>query len=561
MSRVFAAVCPTKPVLNSEAETWFGRAPARRRPRAARLAPRRAAPCGGPPWSCPCPARPGSRRSGRGRRSGRAPPAPPPPPRPGTRRGACGWPRSRRGPPAPARGRPCAPFPPQSRRAAARSAARARRAAAPAGGSRRAAWPWRRSCRRCRRCRSWGACAPSPGRDAPPAWRRRRRRACRGAPRCRGGCVAAPGRRSRRTRMRSRAGSDARAPGCRAEQHAAVGARVALHARHERVDDGRLERVAAAAAAARRAEAAAAVGVEAIGLVDDEHAALRLVEQRVGALLGLAERRADEVRRRGEHDVALAEQAELAQDLAVVPRHGGLARARVAEEDTVEEAIDGGLDVCEPLHLAQPAQRRRARRLKGVVALAEQVGARQLEDVDGRRGGRVARRRAACGHHPRGLPLGRHVDQRGDRPRVREAEAAPAAADAPCGNARVLGVAHVVARLELGQLRLQQLDELWLVKVGQRHAPAAAVGERAEVEAEHLLVQRLLVAGHHHGQPAAALVHLVGEPVQHLPRRLLPGRVELVRVVNEEHAALLLLRAKVLATHGDLKVVVPARVH
>ena len=44
----------------------------------------------------------------------------------------------------------------------------------------------------------------------------------------------------------------------------------------------------------------------------------------------------------------------------------------------------------------------------------------------------------------------------------------------------------MVARLELGQLRLQQLDELRLVKVGQRHLPAAAVGESAEVEAEHL---------------------------------------------------------------------------
>ena len=61
------------------------------------------------------------------------------------------------------------------------------------------------------------------------------------------------------------------------QQHAAVGARVTLYARHERVDDGRLERVAAAAAAAaRRAEAAAAVGVQPVGFVDDQYTALGL---------------------------------------------------------------------------------------------------------------------------------------------------------------------------------------------------------------------------------------------------------------------------------------------
>jgi len=49
--------------------------------------------------------------------------------------------------------------------------------------------------------------------------------------------------------------------------------------------------------------------------------------------------------------------------------------------------------------------------------------------------------------------------------------------------------------------------------------------------------------------------------VQYLARRLFSLGVDLVRVVNQEYAARLLMRAQVLATHSDFKVVIPASVH
>eukprot|EP00966_Prymnesium_polylepis_P102679 2378506-Prymnesium_polylepis.1 len=73
----------------------------------------------------------------------------------------------------------------------------------------------------------------------------------------------------------------------------------------------------------------------------------------------------------------------------------------------------------------------------------------------------------------------------------------------------------------------QKLDELSVVKVRQRVPAAEPARQRALVEAEHLLVRRLLVARQHHRHLAAACVHLRNEPIQDLPRRLLHSWLEL----------------------------------
>mmetsp|Transcript_32560 Transcript_32560/g.96941 ORF Transcript_32560/g.96941 Transcript_32560/m.96941 type:complete len:329 (-) Transcript_32560:51-1037(-) len=106
------------------------------------------------------------------------------------------------------------------------------------------------------------------------------------------------------------------------------------------------------------------------------------------------------------------------------------------------------------------------------------------------------------------------------------------------------------------ELTAQQLQQLGVVKVRQREAAAEPAGKRAVVEVHHLCEELLLVPRHDDGESAAARVHLLRQAVEHLPRCLL-ARAQLVRVVEDEDASRLRFRADVLATHANVKVVVP----
>lgn len=65
-----------------------------------------------------------------------------------------------------------------------------------------------------------------------------------------------------------------------------------------------------------------------VSLVNDQHAAPRLLQYRRRPLLALAQRRAHKVSGHLDHDVALAEQAEVAEDAAVDACDSGLACGR-----------------------------------------------------------------------------------------------------------------------------------------------------------------------------------------------------------------------------------------
>ncbi|CAM5506216.1 hypothetical protein SGLAM104S_10681 [Streptomyces glaucescens] len=95
--------------------------------------------------------------------------------------------------------------------------------------------------------------------------------------------------------------------------------------------------------------AVAGVG-QRVGLVDEEHAAERGVDQFVGLHGRLAQILADQIGPLRLHQVVAAEQAERVEDPAEDPGHGGLAGAGGAGEDEVPLGrLDG-----QPLPGAQP---------------------------------------------------------------------------------------------------------------------------------------------------------------------------------------------------------------
>jgi hypothetical protein len=76
--------------------------------------------------------------------------------------------------------------------------------------------------------------------------------------------------------------------------------------------------------------------VQVVGLVDEEHAAHRLLEHFARLGCGVADVLADQVVAGHRHQVALSHVAQAMQDLGHAQRHGGLAGARVAGEAHVQ---------------------------------------------------------------------------------------------------------------------------------------------------------------------------------------------------------------------------------